>query len=106
MKAETNNATSLQKVLDTSCVNSGQMVSLPKSSIFFSPNTNAHAREEICEALHITTEAISDRYLGLPALGGADRSDCFEHFIERIIQRINGWKQMHLSIGRGVRKFF
>jgi hypothetical protein len=30
---------------------------------------------------------------------GADRSDCFEHFIERIIQRINGWKEKFLSIG-------
>jgi hypothetical protein len=30
---------------------------------------------------------------------GADRSDFFEHFIERIIQRINGWKEKHLSIG-------
>jgi hypothetical protein len=32
-------------------------------------------------------------------LVGADRSDCFEHFIERIIQRINGWKEKILSIG-------
>jgi hypothetical protein len=30
-----NNATSLQRVLDTYCVNSGQLVSLSKSSIFF-----------------------------------------------------------------------
>jgi hypothetical protein len=30
---------------------------------------------------------------------GADRSDCFESFIERIIQRINGWKEKILSIG-------
>jgi hypothetical protein len=37
--------------------------------------------------------------LGLPALVGADKSDCFEHFIERIIQRINGWKENFLSIG-------
>jgi hypothetical protein len=99
MKADTNNATSLQQVLDTYCANSSQMVSLAKSSIFFSPNTNVLARVEICEALHITTEAISDKYLGLPALVGADRSDCFEHFIERIIQRINGWKEKQLSIG-------
>jgi ribonuclease HI len=75
------------------------LVSLAKSSIFFSPNTNALLRAEICEELHITTEAISDKYLGLPALVGADRSDCFEHFIERIIQRINGWKEKMLSIG-------
>jgi hypothetical protein len=99
MKADTNNAISLQQVLDTYCANSGQLVSLAKSSIFFSPNTNALARAEICEALHITTEAISDKYLGLPALVGADRSDSFEHFIERIIQRINGWKEKQLSIG-------
>jgi hypothetical protein len=34
-KADMNNATSLQRVLDTYCANSGQMVSLAKSSIFF-----------------------------------------------------------------------
>jgi hypothetical protein len=66
MKADTNNATSLPHVLDTYCANSGQMVSLVKSSIFFSTNTNALSRSEICEALHITMEAISDKYLGLP----------------------------------------
>jgi hypothetical protein len=32
-------------------------------------------------------------------LWGADRSGCFEHFIERIIQRINGWNDKMLSIG-------
>jgi hypothetical protein len=66
MKVDTNNATSLPHVLDTYCANSGQMVSLVKSSIFFSTNTNALSRSEICEALHITMEAISDKYLGLP----------------------------------------
>jgi hypothetical protein len=35
MKADMNNATSLQRVLDEYCANSGQMVSLTKSSIFF-----------------------------------------------------------------------
>jgi hypothetical protein len=90
MKADTTNATSLQQVLDTYCANSGQLVSLAKSSIFFSPNTNVLARAEICQTLHIDTEAISDKYLGLPTIVGADISDCFLHFVERIIQRING----------------
>jgi hypothetical protein len=101
VKADMNNATSLQRVLDTYCANSnsGQMVSLAKSSIFFSPNTNVILRAEICEALHIDTEALLDKYLRLPALVGADRSDCFKHFIERIIQRINCWKEKLLSIG-------
>jgi hypothetical protein len=99
MKADMNNATSLQRVLDTYCANSGQLVSVKKSSIFFSPNTNILLRAEICQALHIDNEALSDKYLGLPALVGVDRSDSFEHFIERIIARINGWKEKYLSIG-------
>jgi hypothetical protein len=33
------------------------------------------------------------------ALVGPDRSDCFKHSIERIIQRINGWKEKLLSLG-------
>jgi hypothetical protein len=90
MKVDMNNTTSLQWVLDSYYANSGQLVSLAKSSIYFSPNTNVLLRVEICDTLHIDTEALSDKYLGLPALVGADRSDCFEHFIEQIIQRING----------------
>jgi hypothetical protein len=99
MKANMNNATSLQLVLDTYCANSGLLVSLAKCSIFFSSNTNALLRAEICETLHIDTKALSDKYLGLPALVGADRSDCFEHFIERIIQCINGWKEKLMLLG-------
>jgi hypothetical protein len=43
---------------------------------FFSPNTNALMRAEICEALHIDTEALSDKYFGFPALVGVDINDC------------------------------
>jgi hypothetical protein len=81
MKVDMNNATSLQHVLDTYCANSGQLVSLAKSSIFFSPNTHVLVRSDICEILHIDTEALSDKYLGLPAIIGANRSDCFLHFV-------------------------
>jgi hypothetical protein len=59
--------------MDTYCANSGQLVSLAKSSIFFSPNTNVLVRAEICETLHIDTEILSDKYLGLPALVVVDR---------------------------------
>jgi hypothetical protein len=56
-------------------------------------------RAKIFQALHIDNEVLSDKYLGLPALVRADRSDSFKHFIERIIARINGWKEKYLSIG-------
>ena len=99
MGADVLDTTSLQHVLDTYCQSSGQMVSLSKSSIFFSPNTPVVTRTEVCEILHIVTEALSDRYLGLPAIVGADRSDCFKHFRERIKARLLGWIEKLLSTG-------
>ena len=99
MNTDVLNAASLQQVLDTYCHNSGQLVSLAKSSIFFSPNTNVVSIVEICQQLHIDTEALYDKYLGLPAMVGADRSDCFRHVIERIKQRIHGWMEKQLATG-------
>jgi hypothetical protein len=96
MKADMTNATSLQQVLDTYYANSGQLVSLAKSSIYFSPNTNVLVRAEICETLHIDTEALSDKYLGLQAIVGADRSDCFVHL----------WKELFKGLMGGKRNFY
>jgi hypothetical protein len=99
LKADLNNAISLKQVLDTYCANSGQLISVAKSSIFFSPNTTVEVREDMCNILDINTEALSDKYLGLPALVGADRSDRFMHFVERVLQRLKGWMEKLLSIG-------
>jgi hypothetical protein len=84
MKADLTNATSLRHVLDQYCASSGQLVSQAKCSIFFNPNVDVDIRAAICVELNIMTEAICDRYLGLPALVGADRSDKFLYLLEKI----------------------
>lgn len=61
-----------------------------KSNIFFSPNTSVQVRENCCRVLNIETEALSDTYLGLPTMVGVDRSDCFQHLIDRVCQRLKG----------------
>ena len=75
------------------------MLSAAKSSIFFSGNTEVDVKLEVCETLDIMSESLNDKYLGLPALVGTDRSDCFRHLIDRISMRINGWKEKFLSMG-------
>ena len=77
MKENVQNAKTLRRVLDVYCQSSGQCVSTPKSSIFFSLNTCVLVREEVCRNLDILTEALTDTYLGLPTLVGVDRSECF-----------------------------
>ena len=98
MRDDLQNAVTLKRVLDTYCSSSGQLVSTPKSSIFFSPNTSVLVREGICGELDILTEALSDTYLGLPTMVGVDRSDCFQHLIDRVCQRLKGWKEKVLSM--------
>ena len=89
--ADKKNADCLIDILTRYCANSGQKVSEAKSSIFFSTNTEVTVKAEVCESLNIMTESLSDKYLGLPAMVGADRSDCFRHLIDRVNSRINGW---------------
>jgi hypothetical protein len=74
LKADLNNAISLRQVLDSYCANSGQLVSVAKSSIFFSHNTHVDVRVQMCNTLNIDNEDLSDKYLGLPALVGIDRT--------------------------------
>jgi hypothetical protein len=98
MKANEDNVRCLHDILDSYYASSGQMVSVGKSSIYFSPNTHVDVRAEICTILDIMMEAILDKYLGLPSIVGADRSDHFKYLVERIIKLINGWKNKTLSM--------
>jgi hypothetical protein len=99
MHVDKKNADCLIDNLNRYCANSGQKVSEAKSSIYFSSNTEVNVKTKACEVLNIMTESLGDKYLGLPAMVGADRSDCFRHLIDRVNSRINGWKEKLLSLG-------
>ena len=45
------------------------------------------------------TEALNDKYLGLPVNVGVDKTHCFIFLIERIVKKISGWKEKLLSVG-------
>lgn len=48
MKTNLENASGLKNVLEDDCAASGQLVSVQKSSVFFSPNTDVEVRERRC----------------------------------------------------------
>ena len=98
MHDDKSNADSLRNLLDRYCLDSGQLLSENKSSIFLG-NRETDVKLEVCKSLNIMSESLNDKYLGLPALVGADRSDCFRHLIDRIVQRVGGWKEKLLSMG-------
>ena len=99
MKASIHNAEALKTILDLYCKASRQLISVDKSSIFFSPNTKVEIKEQLCTTLNIMTEALNDKYLGLPAKVGMDKKNCFQYLVDRVVSRVNGWKERQLSLG-------
>jgi hypothetical protein len=76
MHADRKNAENLKLLLDRYCASSGQRVSDAKLNlVYFSARIN------------IVTGSLNDKHLGLPAMIGIDRSDCFRHLIDRV-QRV------------------
>jgi hypothetical protein len=45
------------------------------------------------------TKALTARYLGLPQLVGAERSDSFQYLIDKICERLQESKEKLLSMG-------
>ena len=66
MKARANDAQELKHILDLYEQVAGQKINREKSSIMFSPNTGQEITSQVKSDLSIDSEAISERYLGLP----------------------------------------
>lgn len=96
MKDSQYSAKALKSVLDSYCVASGQLVVL-KILAFSSPNMKVEIREQMCTPLNVMTDALNDKYLGLPANVGLDKTDCFQFLVKRIVKKISGWKEKLLS---------
>ena len=56
-------------------------------------------KAHICTILNIMTEALNDKYLGLPSNVGMYKSYCFQFLIDRIVMKISGWKEKLLLAG-------
>ena len=82
----------IQGCLDRFCTSSGQKISVSKSRVYFSPNTNALEVGKICNVLGM--EAIEDlgKYLGVPTLHGRTTKAQHQYVLERIDKRLAGWK--------------
>jgi preprotein translocase subunit SecA len=98
MKADATNVQKLQEILELYEACSGQKVNKDKSSIMFSRNVPSHRREELKQRLQLSTEARTEKYLGLPIYIGRSKQKPFEFLKEKIWKRIQGWREKLLSL--------
>jgi len=88
----------IQACLQEFCEASGQKISATKSSIYFSPNTNEATRAEICNILRMQQTEDFGRYLGVPTINRRVTRSMFQGVIERVEQRLAGWKSKCLTL--------
>jgi hypothetical protein len=65
--------------------------------VTFSDNCEDAVKEEVMQALQIPTEALGERYLGLPTAIGKVTDGVFNYVPERIRSFVNGWGEDFLS---------
>ena len=76
------NRETLKQILEKYEKSSGQKVNVQKSSIFFGKGSHDVMKDQIKQIVGIQSEALSERYLGLPTLVGRSKDVTFKHVTE------------------------
>ena len=102
-KANGVNCSAIRDVLDTFCSISSQTVSEAKSRVYFSPNVDRDTRESLCDISGFASTSYLGKYLGLPLKQLGSSSHDFNFILDRVKQKLSGWKANLLSLaGRRV----
>ncbi|GJX77037.1 reverse transcriptase [Tanacetum coccineum] len=97
LKASHVKCTTLVSILNSYCTASGQTLNFQKSSAFFSPNTPCLLRGDICSVLRLQQMDSKAKYLGLPSIFGEKKTEMFGFLLDKVLQKMQGWKQKLLS---------
>lgn len=91
------NLETLKHILEDYEVASRQRVNLQKSSIFFGKGCKEEEKSGLKNVIGIESEALSERYLGLPTVVGKSKEGTFKHVREASSSKVSGWKGQGLS---------
>jgi hypothetical protein len=97
MQASERGASRLKDLLLTYQNGSGQIVNMSKSAIFFSGNCDDSVKNIVKKSMDINTEALGEKYLGLPTVIGRSSKEAFEPIPGKIRGLMNGWGEKLLS---------
>jgi hypothetical protein len=90
-EASQRGANRLQSILDIYSKGSGQQVNCDKSTVYFSKNCLDEVKEVVRQELNIDTEALSDKYLGLPTALGRSTTEAFDFMPTRVKGLVGTW---------------
>jgi hypothetical protein len=84
--------------LDTFCQASGQKINRNKTCVYFSKNVDTQLREDILHHTGFNQVNSLGMYLGANLDPGRSLRGKFNHIVNKIQRKLNGWKQQCLSL--------
>ena len=77
---------------------SGQLMSITKSRVWFSPRTPRRIKEQLAGILGLPTTDRIGAYLGTPIFTTRCMASSYQYLVENISKRIEGWQTKYLSM--------
>ena len=88
----------IRETLDSFCDLLGLKINLRKSKVFFSPNVDIDQRSKLSDVLGFSSTPNLGKYLGFPFKHSGATSQDFNFVIERVQNKLQGWKSKLLSM--------
>ncbi|KAM1067024.1 hypothetical protein FF1_022337 [Malus domestica] len=91
------NCQNITHLLKAYCTASKQEVSMQKSSVSFGANTSGELRNELVNILGMLQVQDPRKYLGIPTVWGGSKNEALAFVKDKVLAKIQGWKQGFLS---------
>ena len=99
--AKAKDYTKLSHILQQFCAVSGQLVSVTKSCLWFSPDTSQHYKDQVTGILGVPTINHIGTYLGTPIFTFRRTTSSYQYLADKIRMKIESWQTKYLSmVGR------
>ena len=89
-KAKTRDCRNLRNILQTFCDFSGQVISVSKLKLWFSPSTPQHVKDQVARIFGIPTIDRIGTYLGTPIFTSRHTAQSYQYLVDKIHLRIEG----------------
>ena len=97
-KATTRDCKNLCQILHKFCDSSGQLMSVTKLRLWFSPSTPRRIKEQVAGIFGIPTTDRIGTYLGTPIFTSHRTTQSYQYLVDNIRSRIEGWQVKYLSM--------
>ena len=92
----------LKDILDKFCNYSGQLISTPKSKLFFSSKLRHQDKDRIFGILSVSTTNQIGTYLGTPIFTSRRKASSYKFILDKIRNKIEGWQTRYLYVAMRV----